>query len=73
MKTEAIFTLYLLIALFLAPATIAGFVMAATFALSAWCITEGVAAYADDLPAGTWAGVRLGRFALAAYKAPVAA
>jgi hypothetical protein len=41
MKTEAIFTLYLLIALFLAPATVAGFVMAATFALSAWCITEG--------------------------------
>jgi hypothetical protein len=40
MKTEAIFTLYLLIALFLAPATVAGFVMAATFALSAWCITE---------------------------------
>lgn len=66
MKTEIIFTLYLLIALFLAPATVVGFVMAATFALSAWCITEGIAAYADDLPAGTWTGVRLGRFALVA-------
>ncbi len=69
MKTEIIFTLYLLIALFLAPATVAGFVLAATFALSALCITEGVAAYADELPAGTWAGVRLGRFALVAVAA----
>ncbi len=69
MKSELIFTLYLITALFFAPATIAGFVMAATFALSAWCITEGIAAYADDLPAGTWAGVRMGRFALVAVAA----
>jgi hypothetical protein len=73
MKTEIIFTLYLLIALFFAPATVAGFIMAATFALSAWCITEGIAIYLDEVPAGTWAGVRVGRYALAAYKAPVVA